>query len=265
MTSLPSDDHLLVSYERRVLEGDFREFYKAKRNNWLATVQAFQGLWRCFLLLDEMWQRGFEDCERITDVRQMLPLILFMNAHAQFRIALELGFSCCIGEAWNVLRSGIESIAHAHKLCREPQLIEVWACKGDGPSQAKAFSKAFEKDKQQSLFPVRYGLDKLHTYWTEFSELGTHTTVGSLAKRFVSREREEDVEWKLEYFETDAERQAIFLFSQLEAGALMEKAFYDCFEARLKLDPTLSKMREEFRRKKEIQRTSLARRFKLPR
>lgn len=109
----PTEDDLLLPFEKRCLHGDYREFFKTKRNNYFATIQAFPGVWRCFELLDDIWMREFDDLQKLRNVKGMLPAILFMNAHAQFRVAWELGFSCCIGEAWNVLRSGIESVAHA--------------------------------------------------------------------------------------------------------------------------------------------------------
>jgi hypothetical protein len=38
----------------------------------------------------------------------------------RFLTAIELAFSCCIGDAYSVLRDGIESVAHAHKIFKEP-------------------------------------------------------------------------------------------------------------------------------------------------
>jgi hypothetical protein len=186
-----------------------------------------------------------------------------MNGHAQFRLAWELGFSCCIGEAWNVLRSGIESVVHAHKIHREPQLAEVWSAKDDGPTEAKAYRKSFEENKKDSLFPAHHGLDKLHHFWTQFSELGTHTTVSALARRFAEEKTAEDVNWQLNYFEADLERIAIFLFSLLLAAAYMEKAFFDCFETRLKLDPMLVAKRRDLGKAIERTQQGIIKRFNL--
>ena len=246
MLQAPSDDELLLPYEVRILRGDYKEYLKVKRNNYLATTQAFPNLWESFQLLDEIWKREFDDLERLRETKQMFPLILFLHAHSQFRVALDLGFSCCIGEAWNVLRSGIESTVHAHKVYREPHLLKVWIGKDDGPEQARAFKDVFEHDKKNSLFPSQYGLDKLHAYWSQFSEFGTHTTVSALGRRFVEDKTTTDVNWKLQYFETETDRLALFLFSLLSASRLMEKAFFDCFDTRLTLDPQLGEMRAQF-------------------
>ena len=81
------------------------------------------------MLLDNVWMREFSDLERVTDTRAMVPLNLFANAHAQFRTAIELGFSTRIGDAWNLLRSAIESAVYAAKIWREPDLAIVWAAK----------------------------------------------------------------------------------------------------------------------------------------
>ncbi len=244
-TRPPTDDDLLLPFEKVHLQGDYKDYFKTKRNNFFATVQTVPGIWRCFGLLDDVWMREFQDLQRLREVKQMLPAILFMNGHAQFRIAWELGFSCCIGEAWNVLRSGIESVAHAHKIYREPHLAAVWSAKDDGPKELQAFKDSFERNKKESLFPAQHGLDTLHRYWSQFSELGTHTTVSSLARRFEEEKTAADVNWHLQYFEADPERIAIFLFSLLLAAAYMEKAFFDCFETRLTLDLVLVARRRD--------------------
>jgi len=239
-----SEAELLLPYETKVLRGDYREYLKVKRRNSVATVQAFPRLWEAFQLLDEIWKRGFDDLEQIREVEQMFPLIVFMHAHSQFRIALELGFSCCIGEAWNVLRSGIESVVHGHKVYREPHLLKVWLEKDVSREQKRAFSKAFRKDK--TLFPSEYGLDKLHVYWSQYSEFGTHTTLSALGRRFTESKTPTHVSWKLHYFEIEPDRIELFLFSLVTCSRLMEKAFFDCFDTRLRLDPELAEMRHQF-------------------
>jgi len=259
----PTENDLLLPFEKAHLRGDYKDYFMTKRNNFFATIQVFPGLWQCFSMLDDAWMREFQDLQRLREVRHMLPGILFMNGHAQFRIAWELGFSCCIGEAWNVLRSGIESVAHAHKVYREPHLAEVWSAKDDGPKELQAFKVAFERNKKDSLFPAQHGLDKLHHFWSQFSELGTHTTVSSLARRFAEEKTAEDVNWQLNYFEADSERTAIFLFSLLLAAAHMENAFFGCFETRLKLDPILMSKRRGLGKAIERTKQGIIRRFKL--
>jgi hypothetical protein len=197
------------------------------------------------MLLDKIWMREMEDLGRLRDPMQMFPMILFTNAHAKFRIALELGFSCCLGEAWDTVRGAIESVAHAHKLIREPQLLAVWFNKDHGKQQDEAFRDAFERNKKDSLFPTQHGLDKLHRYYSEFSEWGTHTTVTALSQRFHSNESSTDVEWKLIYTGAQPSVLALSLFSLFLASFLMEKAFFGVFENRLQFDVELSKMRSK--------------------
>jgi len=69
-----------------------------------------------FMALDEVWMREFEDLYHPRDMGVVLPVILFMNAHAHSRIAMELGFGFCgaLNECWNTLRMGIESVHHRH-------------------------------------------------------------------------------------------------------------------------------------------------------
>ncbi len=139
----------------------------------------------------------------------------------------------------------------------------MWCAKDDGPKELQAFKDAFERNKKESLFPAQHGLDTLHRYWSQFSELGTHTTVSSLARRFEEEKTAEDVSWQLNYFEADPERIAIFLFSLLLAAAYMEKAFFDCFETRLKLDPTLVAKRRELGKAMERTKQGIIKRFNL--
>lgn len=258
-----NEEELLLPFEKERLQGDYRRYHGIKRHNFRATVEGFSDLWECFQLLDDIWIREFGDLERQREPKQMLPLLLFVNGHAQFRIAYELGFCCCIGEAWNTLRSAIESVAHAHKTLREPNLIKVWVEKDDGSTQRKEFEKHFLHDKKQNLFPREHALEKLHEYWSQYSEWGTHTTVSNLARRFRQETTPTDFNWRIDYFEDKPRRLATYLYSLLLASALMEKVFFNAFDARLKFDHVLAAMRTEFEKKKENARKDIIRKFKI--
>lgn len=253
----------LLPVEKTYLHGEYKNYFIHKRHNFFATIQAFPKLWDCFLLLDEVWIREFSDCTRISDLRQPFPLVFLMNAHAQYRTALELGFSTRLGDAWNVLRTAIESVAHGLKIYREPQLGKVWLEKDDGKQQFEAFKDAFERNKRESLFPSNQGLDKLHRYYSQFSEWGTHTTLAAMSARFRTEESTTDVQWMLDYLETDPSKLATSLFSLLDASNEMEKAFFQCFRDRLQLDPDLIKMRAEFKKRQFEVRDGIVARFKL--
>ena len=53
-------------------------------------------------------------------------------------------------------------------------------------------------------------------------------------------------DWNHIYLETDGKRTVAFLFRMLEASALVESAFFNCFADRLKLDSELIDMRRKF-------------------
>src|SRR5438445_12337862 len=108
-----ADKEFLLSFEDKNLRGEYRNYFIAKRENYFAIIQLLPELWDCFLKLDEIRKHEFADLERLRDAKQILPLQLFLNSHAQFRVAFELGFSTCIAEAWNIVRSAIEATAHA--------------------------------------------------------------------------------------------------------------------------------------------------------
>ena len=174
-------DDLLLPFENKHIRGEYRRYFLAKRNNYFATIQEFPALWDCYLLLDEIWIREFSDAEQLSDTRQFLPIQLFLRSHAQFRVSFELGFATCIGEAWNTARSAIDSAVRAHKMFREPKLGIVWLDKENGKAEQKAFHKAFEENKKESLFPIVHGLGDLHEYYVMFSEAGTHPTLTAVS------------------------------------------------------------------------------------
>ena len=261
--ALLTEENLLLPFERHRFTGDYREYLKTKRNNFIATIQAYPELWDCFQSLDEIWVRGLSMIERVTDPDQMLPGLLFMNAHSKFRVALEEGFSCCVGEAWNQLRSGIEAVAHAHKLGREPHLLEIWAKKNDGLQEKKDFEREFLANKKSTLFPAQLGLAELHEYWSNYSEWGTHVNVVSISRKIASEDKGEDIRWKFHYFERNQKDLAISLTSLLLASRQMEKAFFDACEDRLQFVVDLVDSREKFERELNRMRTTVIRSFDL--
>jgi hypothetical protein len=237
---------ILLPFEEANILGDYRKYFISKRTNYFTTIHSFPNLWRCYVALDEIWTREFSDLQRITQPGQVLPLKLFMNSHAQFRVAFELGFSTCLGEAWNVVRSSIETAVQAHKIRRQPELALVWANKDHGKQEFEAYRNAFERNKKQSLFPREHGLLELHQYYSNYSELGTHPTISAMALRHSVTADEKDVNWRHEYLDTHPERIAPFLLVMLNAYALVERAFFDSFSGRLNLDIELVQMREQF-------------------
>ena len=242
----PTEVDLLSPAERKYLNEPYKEFYLAKRTNFIATIQGFPNLWLCFELLDAMWLRGLEDMHRQTDPDHALPTLLFIHAHSKFRTALELAFSCCTGDARNTLRSGIESVVYACKMLREPKSAELWAAKDEGDAQWKAYRKAFEQHKKENLFPASEGLDELHKFYSYFSEWATHTTLTSIGEKMAMEDTPTDKNIKLHHFETDPQKLAEQLFSIILASSEMENAFFGDFRARLDLDPELVQMRAEF-------------------
>ena len=154
-------------------------------------------------------------------------------------------------------------MAHAHKIIREPHLLKVWVEKNDGKQQLESYRDAFERKKKTNLFPPVLGLDKLHQHYSQFSEWGTHTTLGSLAQRFKSLENPTDVEWRLTYTGADPKLLATSLFSMLQASLLMENILFCIFKDRLNLDIRLSAMRAELPNRMEKARADIINRFKI--
>jgi hypothetical protein len=251
----------LLPFEKLNLRGEYRNYFAVKRSNFFASVQGFPELWDCFLRLDEIWIREFSDLERITIPGQVLPLQLLMHSHAQFRVALELGFSTCLSEAWNILRSSMETAALASVIHTEPKLTFVWLARSDGPVAKKAYKAAFEVNGKKSLFTGSRTLQTLWEDYREYSEHGTHPTVEAIAIRQSTHSTEKDQQWRLNYLEQDPKRLASILFAMLRSSGLTEQVCFECFNARLQLDDGLEKMRVEFRKRQSQAADSLIKRL----
>jgi hypothetical protein len=244
----------LFPIEKDCFHSDFQEYFKGKRQNFFLTLTAFRQLWDCLQLLNDIWMRELSDLENLREQMQLLPKIIFSSAHARFLTAIELGYSCCIGDAYSVLRDGIESVAHAHRIFKDPASAAAWSAKHQGEAELKAHDKIFKWDKRKNLFPDNVpGLSQLQTYYAHFCELATHPSVTSVGKNFKDLSTAGTLRWGYAYFETDPQRLAGFLNALLQVSAHMEEVFYGCFEARLNLDPELGRMRGQFLRTRQQQ------------
>ena len=63
MATEPEEADLLVAFEIQNITGDYREYYKIKRNNFLSSIQQFPEHWEFFCKLDETWKREISDLE----------------------------------------------------------------------------------------------------------------------------------------------------------------------------------------------------------
>jgi hypothetical protein len=237
----------LFPIERELFHSEYQKFFLAKRQNFFVTLTAFRDPWEALQLLNDVLMREHSNLEHLTDHTQVLPKTIFSAAHARFLTAIELGFSCCIGDAYSILRDGIESVAHAHRLFKDPAAAAAWSAKHQGEAELRAHDKIFKWDKKKNLFPDDVpALNHLYTYYAHFCELATHTSVSSIGKDFIDLSTEGTLRWGLAYFETNPQRLAGFLNALLQVSAHMEEVFYGCFEGRLKLDPELGRMRSDF-------------------
>lgn len=236
-----SEADLLLPFELATLEGDYREYQRTRRNNCFASMQRLPDLWKVFTELDACWRAGLDDMRRITSADDMLPLSLYIRAHAQTRISADLLFSGCLPEAADLLRTGVESAVHAYRIKHDPSLAAVWLQKDDVAGR-RAYAEAFEKEKKARLFKSVAGL---HHYYTKFSEW-SHATVTSLAfKSELILEPDGDLNCLHQYFETDRKKLRPFITFGLEASAAMESIFFESFSGRLELDVSYLQRRRE--------------------
>lgn len=260
MPTQSDEDGVLTDFEKNHLPQHFREYYAAKRQNFFASIQAFQPLWKCFVSLDEIWFREFEDMRSASDPNKLLPLILYMNCHVKTRIGFELGFSGCIPEAYSMMRDAIESAAHAHRLFSDPALTKAWLAKNDGVAGKKSFDGEFWDYREERLFE---GIGELHKLWKQFSEVGSHTNLNSIIQRFVINQTPSNIEYRLNYTGGDPTMLAQALFQMILVFQLMERVLFADYEGRLKFDDKLDSMRRRFDTYKEKTRWKIIRTFNI--
>jgi hypothetical protein len=251
---------LLLPFEAQNIPKEYLPYYEARRQNFFASIQGFPNLWKMFMALDAIWLREFDDLKPVNDPNRLFPIMVYVSAHAKMRLAMELAFSACLGEARSILRDAIESVAHAHLMLGDPRLQKVWLSKDDGKAEEKAFTEAFLKNKADRLFK---GLKELHEKFGELSETGSHTTLMSMVGRLSFETNSTGMSFNMNYTGTDPAMLEKMIFTMLLTCFVMEETFYKDYEDRLKLDITLMKMRKEFADLKERLRKEIITRHKL--
>jgi hypothetical protein len=126
MSTPVPDDELLFPIEKAQIASHYRPYYAGKRQNLFANIQDHADLWDLYMELDSIWFRILDSCKVGPTVERGLPLILFMNAHAKMRVAIELAFAGCMSEARSILRDAVEFVAHAHRLLSDANLQLLW-------------------------------------------------------------------------------------------------------------------------------------------
>lgn len=239
---------LLVKFEQANIPPHYKSYYLTKRYNLFATIQQFAYLWNCQMLLDRILSREFEMMTELRDPKLMLPMVLFMNAHAKMRVAFELGSIGCLSEAHSILRDAIESVAHGNRIASDPVLLKPWIEKNDGSAALEAFKKEFEHEKAKRLFD---GLPELHQLWKQFSEFGSHTNLNSIVTRFGIETTATHLQYRMNYCGAEPNIAAQSLLEMILGFDQMENVIFKVCQDRLKLDPELGRMRAQFVRERE--------------
>jgi hypothetical protein len=113
-------EDLLLPFEQQVLPQEYQGYYRTKRNNFFASIQKFPELWDYYMMLDQIWFREI-DVLKPSDPNKAFPIIVYINAHAKIRIAIELAFTGCLPEARSIMRDAVEFVAHAHHMLKDPR------------------------------------------------------------------------------------------------------------------------------------------------
>lgn len=255
----PTENDLLVEFERQHIPQHYKSYYLPKRHNLFATIEQFPYIWNCFMHLDEIVLREFADMERLRDPNLSLSMVLLMNAHSKVRVAFDLACSTCMPEGHSILRDAIESAAHGHRLASDPQLVKAWLAKNDDETAKKVFSQEFEHEKAARLFD---SLPELHKLWKQFSEFGSHININSIISKFVVAKTDTDMQFQLNYSGVaDAKFFAMVLFEMVLVFGEIEKVIFKLAKDRLQFDHELLNMRSRFEKEKESVRQHIIKTF----
>lgn len=251
---------LLVRFEIDNFPAEYREYYEIKRNNLFASIQGFGEVWNLYMGLDHIFMREFSDLKTACDLDRIFPLLLYFNAHAKIRVAMELAFTGCLAEARSILRDAIEFVGHAHTMLSDVELQKTWLSKNDGKAALDEFKQAFEKQKKEGIFK---GLNELHKTWGDLSETGSHATINAMCDRFAQVDSADHIEFRLSYCGAEHRHWALSIFSMLLTCFTMEQTLFSDYESRLKLDAELMKLKSEFERQKEQLREKMKVKYKV--
>jgi len=257
-----SEKDLLAGFEQVHISSHYKSYYMTKRHNFFATIQQFSYLWNSYMLMDRILCREFEIMMELRAPQLMLPMVLFMNAHAKMRVAFELGSAGCLSEAHSILRDAIESVAHANRIASDPSLLKPWIEKNDGMTALESFKKEFEHDKTKRLFD---GLPELHQLWKQFSEFGSHTNLNSIVSRFVIEQTPTHLQYRLNYCGAEPGMAVMVLFEMILSFDQMESCIFKVCQDRLKLDLELPGMRSQFALEKEKVRAHITKTYNVQR
>jgi len=249
-----TDDDLLVPFEQQVLPPEYKEYYRTKRNNFFASIQKLPELWGYYVMLDRIWLREI-DVLKPSNPNKAFPIIVYLNAHAKIRVAVELAFTGCMPEARSILRDAVEFVAHAHHMLKDPALQLVWLNKLD---DKEAWSKEFWHNKATGLFA---GLDMLYEVWGKLSEMGSHANITSICERVRTVEVDGQPEFRLNYTGLQEKPWAMGIFDMLLVDFMMEETFFKDYQMRFQFDEKLLTMRREFEVYKERLRATLTTRY----
>ncbi len=240
---------------------EYREYYRARRINFIAGITNFPQAWDLYQRLDGIFMREFSDLEQNLDAALRLPLALYINADAKIRVGIELAFGDCMAESRSILRDAVEFVAHAHRLALHPELQEIWIKRDQDANAREKYDSEFWHYKEQKLF---HGLGELFKLWKRWSELGSHANLAAMTNRLSSTSDGTRHSFSVRFTGSiDRDLWTKELFSMLLTCFTMEGTFYWDFDSRLKLDDGLRQMRDESQSRKETLRAQLISNFKI--
>jgi hypothetical protein len=114
----------------------------ATQSAWATYVQPYGRRW--FVLLREIDQTFVKGIQALNGrTPNYFEGLMLVNAHAAFRGAAEFALQARVCETMVLLRSCVEYAMYGIRFHRHPDLIQVWAHRGDGDQEKTAVRNSF--------------------------------------------------------------------------------------------------------------------------
>ncbi len=260
MDSETDESHFLLPFERERIHGNYRDYLRSKRNNYLANIDQNPDLWGMFVQIDGVWIGDLTALTESINRDKYFPSALYVNAHIKMRVAMELAFQSQMQEARSILRDAVEHVAHAHHMLKDPAHQVAWIEK-DEPGKEQAYKKLFVDNKRYGVFD---GLAELHAAWKRLSDTGSHATILGLTDRLRIEDNPTTQTMRMSYTGvTDLPSWVKETFTLMLTCYTMEKQLFDDYEAELQGNDDLTRVRNGAEIYKEQLRQILKDRYKI--
>jgi len=157
-----------------------------------------------------------------------------LRAHSNYLAACRM---CCSGqvpECYVLLRSCLENALYGLYLAKNPESREVWLRRHESEEHKRAVRNEF---KIRNMFDLAVEMDKKSGEITEklyerTIDYGAHPNERALMQTMQKKETDENIEFKIAYFDEDAKPLRLALKTTAQVGICSFYLFYPVYKER---------------------------------